>query len=77
LALEALMRGRTVLGIAHRLSTVAHFDRIVVLHDGRIVEDGRPAELRHRGGLFDQMCRLQERGAVMPRQEPDASLDPI
>ncbi len=63
-ALEVLMRGRTVLGIAHRLSTVANFDRVIVLRDGRIVEDGPPAELRRRGGLFDQMCRLQETGTA-------------
>src|SRR5438132_460111 len=59
-ALQALMRGRTVLAIAHRLSTVANFDRVVVLQEGRIVEEGAPAELRHRRGLFDRMCRLQE-----------------
>ena len=59
-ALDALMLGRTVLAIAHRLSTVARFDRLVVLQDGRIVEDGTPAELRRRGGFFDRMCRLQE-----------------
>jgi ATP-binding cassette, subfamily B, bacterial len=59
-ALDALMRGRTVLAIAHRLSTVAKFDRLVVLQDGRIVEDGTPAELRRRRGLFDRMCRLLE-----------------
>jgi ATP-binding cassette, subfamily B, bacterial len=46
---------------------VAHFDRIVVLQDGRIVEDGPPAELRRRGGLFDQMCRLQEGAPATPR----------
>jgi ATP-binding cassette subfamily B protein len=59
-ALDALMRGRTVLAIAHRLSTVANFDRLVVLQDGRNVEDGTPSELRRRRGLFDRMCRLQE-----------------
>jgi ATP-binding cassette subfamily B protein len=59
-AIEALMRGRTVMAIAHRLSTVARFDRLVVLQEGRIVEDGPPAELRHRRGMFDRMCRLQE-----------------
>ena len=59
-ALDALMRGRTVLAIAHRLSTVAQFDRLVVLQGGRIVEDGTPSELRRRRGLFDRMCRLQE-----------------
>jgi ATP-binding cassette, subfamily B, bacterial len=59
-ALDALMRNRTVLAIAHRLSTIANFDRIVVLRDGRIVEDGAPAELRRRHGFFDRICRLQE-----------------
>lgn len=63
-ALEVLMRGRTVLAIAHRLSTVAKFDRVVVLEDGRIVEDGPPAELRRRHGSFDHMCRLQENKIV-------------
>ncbi|HJU18226.1 MAG TPA: ABC transporter ATP-binding protein [Stellaceae bacterium] len=59
-ALEALMQGRTVLAIAHRMATVANFDRIIVLRHGRIVEDGAPFELRRRQGLFEEMCRLQE-----------------
>ena len=59
-ALAVVMQGRTVLAIAHRLSTVAKFDRLVVLRDGKIVEQGSPAELRRRRGLFDRMCRLQE-----------------
>jgi ATP-binding cassette, subfamily B, bacterial len=63
-ALEVLMRGRTVLAIAHRLSTVAKYDRVVVLQQGRIVEDGPPAELRRRHGPFDRMCRLQEGNVV-------------
>jgi len=63
-ALEVLMRGRTVLAIAHRLSTIAKFDRVVVLHEGRIVEDGSPAELRQRRGFFDRMCRLQEENII-------------
>ena len=63
-ALEVLMRGRTVLAIAHRLSTVSHFDRVIVLQDGRIVEDGAPSELRRRRGSFDRMCRLQEGNVV-------------
>ena len=49
-ALDALMRGRTVLAIAHRLSTVSKFDRVIVLQHGRIVEEGAPAELRRRRG---------------------------
>jgi ATP-binding cassette, subfamily B, bacterial len=63
-ALETLMRGRTVLAIAHRLSTVAKLDRVVVLQQGRIVEDGPPTELRRRQGFFDRMCRLQEGNIV-------------
>jgi ATP-binding cassette, subfamily B, bacterial len=59
-ALGTVMRGRTVLAIAHRLSTIAKFDRLVVLREGRIVEQGTPAELRRRRGLFDRMCRTQE-----------------
>jgi ATP-binding cassette subfamily B protein len=58
------MKGRTVLAIAHRLSTVAKFDHLVVLREGRIVEQGTPAELRRRRGLFDRMCRLQEEGPM-------------
>ncbi len=58
-ALEVLMRGRTVLAIAHRLSTVAKFDRVIVLGDGRIEEDGPPAELRRRRGALTRCagCR--------------------
>jgi ATP-binding cassette subfamily B protein len=43
---------------------VAKFHRVVVLGDGRTVEDGPPAELRRRRGAFDQMCRLQENKIV-------------
>jgi ATP-binding cassette, subfamily B, bacterial len=63
-ALEVLMCGRTVLAIAHRLSTVSGFDRVIVLQQGRIIEDGPPAELRRRRGFFDRMCRLQEDNVV-------------
>ena len=63
-ALAAVMKGRTVLAIAQRLSTVAKFDQLVVLREGRIVEQGTPAELRRRRGLFDRMCRLQEEGPM-------------
>ncbi|MGO2541270.1 MAG: ABC transporter ATP-binding protein, partial [Specibacter sp.] len=44
--------GRTAVIIAHRLSTVAIADRVLVVHDGRIVEDGSPAELIAAGGRF-------------------------
>ncbi|MCC8684272.1 ABC transporter ATP-binding protein [Xanthomonas campestris pv. raphani] len=68
-ALDHLMRGRTVLAVAHRLSTVIGFDRIVVLQDGRIVEDGSPAELRGRGGVFDSLLQRQAAGFEQPLAE--------
>ena len=58
-ALEALMRGRTTIVIAHRLSTVESADRIVVLDRGRIVETGTHRELLARGGLYDKLYRIQ------------------
>jgi ATP-binding cassette, subfamily B, bacterial len=57
--IERLMTGRTTLIIAHRLSTVQRCDRIVVLHDGRIVEEGSFAELQRGDGIFAEYCRTQ------------------
>jgi len=62
MALAELMRGRTVVAIAHRLSTVSSFDRVLVLVDGRVYEDGQPASLRKEGGLFKDLWRLQVEG---------------
>lgn len=61
-ALNDLMVNRTVVAVAHRLSTLMNFDRIVVLKHGRIVEDGTPSELRRRGGEFETLWRLQLEG---------------
>jgi subfamily B ATP-binding cassette protein MsbA len=58
-ALEELMRGRTVLMIAHRLSTVKKADLICVLDQGRIVESGRHDELVAKGGLYTRLHRTQ------------------
>ncbi|ANN72153.1 ABC transporter ATP-binding protein [Bordetella bronchialis] len=58
-ALGQLMRNRTVIAVAHRLSTLSSFDRIIVLDEGRIVEDGAPDALRERGGLFSALWRMQ------------------
>ncbi len=61
-ALNNLVHNRTVVAVAHRLSTLASFDRIIVLRDGRIVEDGPPQELRRHGGEFDALWRMQADG---------------
>ncbi|CDZ95215.1 ABC transporter ATP-binding protein [Pseudomonas saudiphocaensis] len=61
-ALNDLVNNRTVVAVAHRLSTLSSFDRIIVLRNGRIVEDGPPHELRSRGGEFDALWRMQAEG---------------
>jgi ATP-binding cassette subfamily B protein len=58
-ALAHLMRGRTVVAIAHRLSTVRNFDRIVVLQAGEVVQDGAPDLLMRREGLYRQLVQRE------------------
>ena len=58
-ALERAMRGRTTIAVAHRLSTVASADQILVLDHGRIVERGRHEELRRAGGLYAELAAMQ------------------
>ena len=52
IAMERVMQGRTTIIIAHRLVTVRHVDRIIVLDHGKIVEEGNHEELMKRGGTY-------------------------
>ena len=64
-ALEALMKGRTTLVIAHRLATIVNAHRILVIDGGGIVEEGNHASLLAAGGLYARLARLQfETGAA-------------
>jgi len=63
-ALDRLMQSRTTLVIAHRLATVRQADRIIVMEQGRIVEQGTHASLSAEGGLYARLARLQFDGAA-------------
>ncbi len=67
-ALERVMEGKTVLAIAHRLSTLTAMDRIVVIDAGRIAESGTHADLLARGGLYARYWRRQSGGFLETRE---------
>jgi ATP-binding cassette, subfamily B, bacterial len=75
-ALASLMQGRTVLAIAHRLSTLASFDRIIVLKNGVIIEDGPPDVLRTNGGPFAEAWQLQANSLDPQATDKLATTDP-
>ena len=62
-ALSRLLRGKTVLVIAHRMRTVEAADKIIVLKEGRVAEEGTPADLMKKGGIFARMVELQKQSA--------------
>ncbi len=66
-ALQRLMEGRTAILIAHRLSTIQNVDRILVIHDGEIREQGRHQELLEQGGLYSKLYQLQYKEQEAPK----------
>ena len=63
-ALDRLMSGRTTFVIAHRLATVVHADRIIVLKNGRITESGPHNELMQQRGYYASLVQRQTRGLI-------------
>ena len=61
IALERLMEGRTTLVIAHRLATIRDADRILVMEQGRLIDQGTHSELVRKGGRYAELARLQFR----------------
>ncbi len=62
--LSNLMQGKTVIAIAHRLSTIAAMDRLIVLDQGRIVEQGNHHQLVEQGGIYAQLWAHQSGGFI-------------
>jgi len=73
-ALNGAMAGKTVVVVAHRLSTIAHLDRILVFSDGRIVEDGSHSELLARHGAYRRLWSRQS-GGLLP-EHADGTSEP-
>lgn len=65
-ALHRVMEGKTVLAIAHRLSTLSEMDRIIVMDQGRIVEEGNHKDLLAKDGLYAQYWNRQSGGFIRP-----------
>jgi len=69
LGLDNLMKGRTVVVVAHRLSTIAHMDRILVFDQGKIIEDGSHQQLLQRDGHYAHLWNMQAGGFLPEKDE--------
>ena len=63
-AISRLVKGKTVLIIAHRMRTVEGADKLVLLKDGKVAEQGSPEELLAKGGIYAKMCKLQQQSGA-------------
>ena len=64
-SLKDLMQGKTVIAIAHRMSTIAHLDRLVVMDKGQVIEDGTHQNLlKNEEGLYTKLWALQSGGFI-------------
>ena len=72
--LTELMQGKTVIAIAHRLSTIAALDRLVVMDQGRIVEQGTHQSLLAQGGLYARLWAHQSGGFLGESSEEEADV---
>ena len=72
-SLNDLMQGKTVIAIAHRLSTIAQMDRLIVLDQGRIVEQGTHDDLVALDGIYAHLWQRQTGGFLMEQQHDDAT----
>ncbi|RMU98616.1 ABC transporter ATP-binding/permease protein, partial [Pseudomonas coronafaciens pv. coronafaciens] len=61
-SLDDMMQGKTVIAIAHRLSTIAAMDRLIVMDDGRIIEQGTHSELLGKNGVYARLWHHQSGG---------------
>lgn len=69
--LHRLMEGKTVIAIAHRLSTIAEMDRLIVMDQGKIIEDGSHDELLQKDGVYAQLWKRQSGGFINPADEEE------